>query len=199
MPEDKDSRVDPDSADEKPIVPTGDRLSTVSSSSASLFRRGLELARSEAGSALARARPSVRLVPVTVWDEYVHDLEAVVAPGGSHLVFRADSAKHHSRNVVVVRNLRTGERRRLTGHGNEITRILITPDGSTVLTSSLDGTVRAWDIETGRCEYSVEGQAFGSDILLTRDGARLVWTTFDNNLQALDIATARIRSALPKP
>jgi U3 small nucleolar RNA-associated protein 21 len=41
--------------------------------------------------------------------------------------------------------------RRFDGHSREITDISFTPDGRRLLTSSVDCTVRVWDIITGRC------------------------------------------------
>jgi U3 small nucleolar RNA-associated protein 21 len=42
-------------------------------------------------------------------------------------------------------------RRFTAGHSREITDMAFTPDGRRLLTSSLDETVRVWDMPTGRC------------------------------------------------
>eukprot|EP01041_Mallomonas_annulata_P005529 gene5529-11138_t len=41
--------------------------------------------------------------------------------------------------------------RRFDGHSREITGLAFTPDGRRLLSSSLDATVRVWDMPTGRC------------------------------------------------
>jgi len=41
--------------------------------------------------------------------------------------------------------------RRFEGHGREVTDIAFTPDGRRIITSSLDATVRVYDMPTGRC------------------------------------------------
>lgn len=41
--------------------------------------------------------------------------------------------------------------RRLIGHKREITDICFTPDGRRLLSSSSDGSLRTWDLPTGRC------------------------------------------------
>lgn len=41
--------------------------------------------------------------------------------------------------------------RRFDGHSREVTDVAFTPDGRRLLTASLDGTVRVWDMPTGRC------------------------------------------------
>jgi U3 small nucleolar RNA-associated protein 21 len=41
--------------------------------------------------------------------------------------------------------------RRLVGNSREITDITFTPDGHRLISSSVDGSLRTWDIPTGRC------------------------------------------------
>lgn len=41
--------------------------------------------------------------------------------------------------------------RRFEGHGREVTDIAFTPDGRRIITSSLDATIRVYDMPTGRC------------------------------------------------
>lgn len=51
--------------------------------------------------------------------------------------------------------------RRLEGHSNEITRLLATPDGKTLISASYDHTIRFWDIEsaaTGTAEIILDAR-----------------------------------------
>lgn len=41
--------------------------------------------------------------------------------------------------------------RRFAGHSREVSDIAFTPDGRRLITSSLDSTIRTWDMPTGRC------------------------------------------------
>ena len=49
-------------------------------------------------------------------------------------------------NLSALDNKATDPARLLTGHTNEINRILVTPDGKTLISVSSDHTVRYWDV-----------------------------------------------------
>ncbi|KAK3810989.1 MAG: quinon protein alcohol dehydrogenase-like superfamily [Benniella sp.] len=45
----------------------------------------------------------------------------------------------------------------LEGHSDRLTRIVYCPDGTQIVSSSLDGTVRIWGVHTGGCLYALDG------------------------------------------
>ena len=51
---------------------------------------------------------------------------------------------------VFLWNLAEGSQRKLIGHSNEVNEITYNPDGTLAATASDDGTIRLWDVETGR-------------------------------------------------
>ena len=53
--------------------------------------------------------------------------------------FKSDSKERLAPDVVPVR--------RLDGHQNEITRLLVTPDGKSLISASLDHTIRVWPLD----------------------------------------------------
>lgn len=60
-------------------------------------------------------------------------------------------------NTVQLRNVADGAvTRTLTGHTAEVTGIRFSSDGSQLLTSSLDQTVRIWDLATGDVAASIQ-------------------------------------------
>jgi RNA polymerase sigma factor (sigma-70 family) len=66
-----------------------------------------------------------------------------LSPDGKHAILGGWDA--------VVFDLETGRKvRTLHGHQNELTEISFSPDGTKVLTCSMDGTVRLWDYQTGQ-------------------------------------------------
>lgn len=61
----------------------------------------------------------------------------------------------------------------LRGHGGPVTRVLLTPSGTDVVTASADGTARCADVRAGRQRWFVVGRAAGTLHLLLHPGTRL--------------------------
>jgi WD40 repeat protein len=60
-------------------------------------------------------------------------------------------------DTIVIREAATGQvRHALRGHGAGVTSLTVNPEGDRIASSSADGTVRLWDLETGVCEAILE-------------------------------------------
>jgi WD40 repeat protein len=85
-----------------------------------------------------------------------------------------------------------------TGHGAVIISMALSPDGRTIFTAGWDGTVRAWDVRTGRVTsvYAREdyrGQwSFIDGIALAPDGRTLVIATWEGAV-LFDVGRRRLR------
>jgi WD40 repeat protein/DNA-binding SARP family transcriptional activator len=95
-----------------------------------------------------------------------------------HVAFSPDGGKvaatwyDHARIMDVSTGAWVTE---LRGHGSVVTDIAYSPDGSRLLTSSMDGTVRVWDAATGTTLASVPaptGQL--TSLALAPDGSRML-------------------------
>jgi WD40 repeat protein len=76
--------------------------------------------------------------------------------------------------VVRLWNLETGKcERELRGHSEAAGYVLFTPDGTTLITSSLDQTLRLWDVRSGesRACWNLRGAYCG--FAISPDGKRL--------------------------
>ena len=62
---------------------------------------------------------------------------------------------------------------RLTGHRGRITSVTFSPDGATVASGSVDGTVRLWDVATGREVSTLEHSDEVTAVSFSPDGAIL--------------------------
>ncbi len=75
---------------------------------------------------------------------------------------------------VHLYNLVTGRARRLSGHQELVSQVVFNPRGDVLLSSSYDGTTRAWDALTGQLLFST---AEGFARQFTADGERVLFGT----------------------
>lgn len=73
------------------------------------------------------------------------------------------------------------------GHADAVTDVGILPGGSTAVSSSLDGTIRLWDVTTGKMRkvlYASRDEIFA--IAVSQDGSRIVSTEYRKHLSIHD-------------
>jgi hypothetical protein len=104
-------------------------------------------------------------------------------------------------NFLRVRHVATRESaalvRDLVGHAGWVTACAVTPDGRQVVSASLDGTLKVWDLATGRAEATLEGHADSvTACAVTPDGRRVVSASSDQTLKVWDLATGRAEATL---
>jgi WD40 repeat protein len=84
----------------------------------------------------------------------------------------------------------TGLLRLLEGHSGWVNDVAVTPDGLRAVSASVDGTLRFWDLETGRVLRILEGHsAWVSGVAVTPDGKRAVSASWDKTLRVWDLET----------
>lgn len=104
--------------------------------------------------------------------------------------------------TIQVWNLETeGLERSLPGHTDWITALAISPDGNLLASSSLDGTIRLWELETGTLVSSLKSGRvtclkFSPDGQLLATGSRLArWAdgqTSPTGVQLWGLATKQV-------
>jgi WD40 repeat protein len=83
--------------------------------------------------------------------------------------------------------------RDLVGHWGMVTSCVVTPDGKRVISTSLDRTVKVWDLDTGRVLSTLEGHtALVNSCAVTPDGRRVVSASLDKSLKVWDLETGRV-------
>lgn len=110
-------------------------------------------------------------------------------PGDFPAAFSADGALFATAlgddAVIRIWSVPNGEPvATLQGHTALVAQVEFTPDGSSLVSSSLDGTARRWDLtsQTEACRF--EGHAAGVlSMSLARDGRRVAARSFDNTVR----------------
>src|SRR5436853_179279 len=77
----------------------------------------------------------------------------------------------------------SGELRRFVGHDGPVLAVVFRPDGRTALSGGLDGTIREWDLASGRERRQLLGHTGPvSGLALSADGRRVLSGSWDLSL-----------------
>jgi WD40 repeat protein len=103
----------------------------------------------------------------------------------------------HERGVLsaAVRlwDLQTGRLlRTIAAHERGVLAVVVTPDGSRVLSASRDRTFKLWELETGRLIHSFDGHEDGvSAVAVSPDGRLALSASRDRTLRLWDLRSGR--------
>jgi len=76
------------------------------------------------------------------------------------------------------------------GHSSWVTRLLVSPDGSKIVSGSIDNTVKLWDAATGRLLKDFRGHRHWiNSISISPDGRRILSTAADRTAKLWDAET----------
>jgi WD40 repeat protein len=82
--------------------------------------------------------------------------------------------------------------RTLEGHISSVNAVAITPDGRWVVSASADGTLRVWNLESGRTVRRLEGHTgWVNAVAVTPDGRRAISASGDETLRVWDLDTGQ--------
>ena len=97
--------------------------------------------------------------------------------------FAQDSAK----KVILDRTL--------VGHTNSVTSVAWSPDGSQIVSSSFDSTVRIWNAATGNLTRTLNGHTHCVlSVAWSPDGSQIVSGSFDNTVRIWNATTGESRT-----
>ncbi|MBI3186125.1 MAG: serine/threonine protein kinase [Myxococcales bacterium] len=99
--------------------------------------------------------------------------------------------------VAELRDSRTFElRRSLRGHERPLVHGAFSPDGSRLATTSLDGTARLWDVESGALLFEMKHPGPAILVSFSRDGRRLATGCVDRVARVWDAASGQLVAEL---
>ena len=85
----------------------------------------------------------------------------------------------------------------LTGHTGPVRAVAVSQDGARAVSGSDDGTVRVWNLATGRQDASLTGHTdWVRAVAVSQDGARAVSGSDDGTVRVWDLATGQEEAAL---
>ena len=80
----------------------------------------------------------------------------------------------------------------LYGHTGDVTSVSFSPDSKILASASLDGTVKLWDVNSGREIYTFKGHTKGiASISFSPDGKTLASASYDKTIKLWDINSAK--------
>jgi WD40 repeat protein len=113
----------------------------------------------------------------------------VVSPQG----LTATASDDHT---VRIWDTVTGQQRSKLVHDQPIWSMVLTPDGTSIVTATMmDNTIRFWDLKSGKEIKKIPGQkrlATGRALEVTPDGRRLLSWADDRSLRIRDVPTGKL-------
>lgn len=79
----------------------------------------------------------------------------------------------------------------LKGHNNTIPSISLSPDEQTIASGSHDGTIKIWDINTGKLIHNIEGNPYIQAVAYTPDGQTLISAGHQSTINLVNPQTGK--------
>jgi WD40 repeat protein len=89
--------------------------------------------------------------------------------------------------------------RTLMGHKMRVLAVVFSPDSETLVSGSFDGTVKLWDVQTGKEKrtLTVPGSSQVWSLAFSEDGKTVAAGSFDGRISLWDVETGALKRTLP--
>ncbi|QDL12402.1 serine/threonine protein kinase [Brasilonema octagenarum UFV-E1] len=85
----------------------------------------------------------------------------------------------------------------LTGHTDWVWSVAISPDGKTLVSASIDKTIKIWNLQTGELKSTLTGHTDSvNSVAISPDGKTLVSGSWDNTIKIWNLQTGELKSTL---
>ncbi|MEO0562460.1 MAG: hypothetical protein AAF125_10115, partial [Chloroflexota bacterium] len=97
-------------------------------------------------------------------------------------------------NLIYLWDVASGEIiHELAGHSDWVNSLAFSPDGTQIVSTSLDPTVYVWDVETGERRYELVGHLEATrDAHFSPDGTQVATVSDDESVFIWDLATESV-------
>jgi WD40 repeat protein/Leucine-rich repeat (LRR) protein len=93
-------------------------------------------------------------------------------------------------NGVILREMATGQTRRLAGHSQPVLSLAFSPDGTRLASGSFDERVILWDVPSGRILHTLPGHSMGAaGLAFGPGGGWLVSGDQENKIRGWNVAS----------
>jgi WD40 repeat protein len=82
--------------------------------------------------------------------------------------------------------------RSLEGHGGAIVRVAFAPDGKSGISADNAGTIRVWDLDSGKEELKMDHRSAVNDLAISPDGRRALSAGDDGRVKLWDLRTGKL-------
>ena len=111
----------------------------------------------------------------------------VLGPGGRKLALSVERE-----DVARLYDCATGAGLRLVGHKDFVSAVVFSPNGATLATGSMDGTIRLWDTAGGLQRAQLPGHMQETtDVAFSQDGRTLASLSLGESLKLWHVPTLR--------
>jgi WD40 repeat protein len=112
---------------------------------------------------------------------------AVLAPMGTHIAVCIENE-----NIARLYDCATGAEMKLAGHRDFVSGLAFSPDGATLATGSMDGTIRLWNTATGQSISTLPGHMQETtDVAFSPDGRTLASLGHNESFKLWHLPTLR--------
>jgi WD40 repeat protein len=99
-------------------------------------------------------------------------------------------------NPITYNATNISEVRTLTGHSKPVVSVAIAPKGRTIVSGSIDGTIKIWDLASGRLKKTLTNGGPIIAVAIGPKGRTIVSSSDDSNLKVWDAASGNLKATL---
>ena len=108
-----------------------------------------------------------------------------------------DKRKNVWKVAIGMRNAWDACEQVLWGHSDWVHSAIFSPDGSHVVSGSMDNTVRIWNVATGESKAELRGHSGGvNSVIFSPDGSHIVSGSDDNTMRIWSVTTGESKAEL---